>query len=126
MLMKWTLLLFAGLLVAAVFKLKAAPRLPAETAREYLKQGARLIDVRTLAEYQAGHLANAVNIPLDVVKEELPRRVPDQSAVLLLHCRSGRRSGIAERELRDLGYTNSFNLGSYGRAGEIVTAAGNH
>ena len=120
-LMKWTLLLLIGVILAFVFKLRAAPVLPDTTAREHLKKGALLVDVRTVEEFNAGHLTNAVNIPLDQIKEALPRRVPDKSQVLLLHCRSGRRSGIAEKELRALGYTNAFNLGSYQQAEKIVS-----
>jgi phage shock protein E len=118
--MKWTSLLLIGIILAVVFKLKAAPALPVATAREHLKKGALLVDVRTVEEFSAKHLTNAVNIPLDQIKEALPRRVPDKSQFLLLHCRSGRRSGIAEQELRALGYTNAFNIGAYEQAAKIV------
>ena len=37
-----------------------------------------------------------------------------------IHCRSGRRSGLAEQQLRSLGYTNAFNIGSYEQAEEVV------
>jgi len=46
--------------------------------------------------------------------------VPDKNQVLLLHCLSGTRSGIAKRQLKSMGYQNVFNLGSYGRAGKIL------
>ena len=118
--MKWTLLLLIGAILVVVFKLRAAPALPAAAAREHLKKGALLVDVRTVEEFNTGHLTNAVNIPLDQIKEALPRRVPDKSQVLLLHCRSGRRSGIAEQQLRALGYTNALNIGSYQQAEKIV------
>lgn len=117
--MKWTILLVAVAFVSLVLKLKASSTLPAASAREHLKNGALLVDVRTVAEYNAGHLTNAVNIPLDQVQSELPRRVPEKGKVLLLHCRSGRRSGIAEQQLRALGYTNVFNVGSYGQAEKL-------
>jgi phage shock protein E len=118
--MKWTLLLFILVSLAIVLKLKGAPGLPEATARAHLKNGALLVDVRTAEEFKAGHLTNAVNLPLDGIKDALPRRVPDKSQFLLLHCRSGRRSGIAEQELRALGYTNAFNIGSYEQADKIV------
>ena len=119
--MKWTLLLLIGVLLAVVWKLRAAPALPATTAREHLKKGALLVDVRTVEEFNARHLTNAVNLPLGEIRETLPRRVPDKSTVLLLHCRSGRRSGMAEQQLRALGYTNAFNIGSYEQAEKIVS-----
>jgi rhodanese-related sulfurtransferase len=40
--------------------------------------------------------------------------------VILLHCQSGMRSGVAKKKLNALGYSNAYNLGSYGRAAEIV------
>jgi phage shock protein E len=118
--MKWTVLLLIVAIFAVVLKLRAAPVLPAAIAREHLKKGALLLDVRTVEEFTAGHLTNAVNIPLDQIKEAVPRRLPDKGKVLLLHCRSGRRSGIAEQQLRSLGYTNAFNIGSYEQAAKIV------
>lgn len=118
--MKWTLLLVAVALLVFVLRMKASSTLPSATAREHLKKGALLVDVRTVAEYSAGHLTNAVNIPLDEIQQTLPRRVPDKRQVVLLHCRSGRRSGSAEQQLRALGYTNVFNVGSYGRAEKLV------
>ena len=118
--MKLLVFLVIAAVLVVIFRLKAAPGLSAEAARERLREGALLIDVRTVAEFQAGHLTNAVNIPLDQVKAELPRRVPDKSAVVLLHCQSGQRSGQAQAQLQAMGYTNAFNLGSYDRAAKIV------
>lgn len=118
--MKLLAFLVVAVLVVVIFRLKAAPGLSVEAARERLKQGALLIDVRTGAEFQAGHLTNALNIPLDQVKTELPRRVPDKSAVVLLHCQSGQRSGRAQGVLRELGYTNAFNIGSFAQARKIT------
>jgi phage shock protein E len=117
--MKWIPVLM-GAALAAALALKAAPVLPVETAQAHLKKGAMLLDVRTAGEFQSSHLTNAVNIPLDQLKATVPQCMPDKSQVLLLYCRSGRRSGIAEQELRSLGYTNTFNLGSFERAGDIV------
>jgi phage shock protein E len=119
--MKWTLILAGVLVLVVFFKLKAAPELSAEAAREKLRQGARLIDVRTPAEFASNRVSGAVNIPLAVVTNELPRQISDKGAVLLLHCRSGRRSGIAEKELRALGYTNVYNIGSFEQAQKIAS-----
>lgn len=118
--MKWILLITFVVGVVFALKLRAAGTLPAASAREHLKQGALLVDVRTVAEYNTAHLTNAINIPLDQIEQELPRRVPDKGQVVLLHCRSGRRSGVAEQQLRALGYTNVFNVGSYGQAEKLV------
>ncbi len=118
--MKLLLLLVLAVIVVGVLVLKAAPGLSASAARDYLKSGALVIDVRTVQEFEAGHLTNALNIPLDQIKEKVPGKIPDKSRVLLLHCRSGRRSGVAEQQLRELGYTNAFNIGSFEQAKKIV------
>ena len=85
-----------------------------------MKNGALLIDVRSPAEFNSGHLPNAINFPVDNIENALPRRVKDKSQVLLLHCQSGMRSGMAKDKLKGLGYANAFNLGSYAQAAKIV------
>jgi phage shock protein E len=119
--MKWIILLIVVACVVFALKFRAVGGISLDTARERLKEGALLVDVRTVAEYNAQHLTNAINIPLSEIKDTLPRRVPDKSKVFLLHCRSGRRSGIAEQQLRALGYTNAFNIGPYEQAEKIVS-----
>jgi phage shock protein E len=47
--------------------------------------------------------------------------ITDKNKPLLLHCSSGVRSSMAKKKLEGLGYKNVFNLGSYERAGKIVT-----
>ena len=79
-----------------------------------------MIDVRSPGEFNSGHLAKAINIPLDEIETALPKRVKDKGQMLLLHCASGMRSGMAKSKLIGMGYTNAFNLGSYGRAESIV------
>ncbi len=106
--------------LAVLLLLKRAGQISAARARGYLRDGALVIDVRTRAEFNSGHLTEAINIPLDEIDIAMPRQVKDKNNVLLLHCQSGMRSGIAQRKLKTLGYSNVFNLGSYGRATAIV------
>jgi len=119
--MDWHFFLMAGLIAAAMMALKRLGLVSVETARTYLKQGALVVDVRSAEEFRAGHLSNALNIPLDELPGRLPGRVSDKNQVLLLHCLSGTRSGIARRTLKSLGYTNVFNLGSLARARKITS-----
>lgn len=70
-----------------------------------------IIDVRTQAEYDAGHIEGAILIPYDVIKDKIAQKVSDKSAKVILYCRSGRRSGIALNDLKSLGYTNAENYG---------------
>ena len=116
----WILLICAALLVL-VLSVRARAGLSVEAAREKLRQGAKLIDVRTPEEFADHRVPGAMNIPLDVIARDLPRQFPDHSTVLLLHCRSGRRSGIAEKELRALGSTNAYNVGSFEQARQVAS-----
>jgi phage shock protein E len=118
--MKWTTLLLIAAIIAIVFMLKRAGQISAKDALAYLKNGALVIDVRSPGEFSSGHLPGVINIPLDEIETGVPQQVKDKSRVLLLHCASGMRSGLAKGKLKGLGYTNTFNLGSYGRAESIL------
>ena len=72
-----------------------------------------IIDVRTKEEYDAGHLSNAINIPYTKIKEEIKEHVENKKTKILLYCRSGRRSGIANKILHDMGYVNAINAGAF-------------
>jgi len=84
-----------------------------KVAWEHIQQGAMVVDVRTPEEFAEGHLENAINIPFENIAEEFTKRgiAKDQSVVL--YCRSGRRSGIAQESLVKLGYSNTYNGGGY-------------
>ena len=118
--MSWSAILVISLVFVALFGLKRLGLVSVKAARTYLKQGALVVDVRNVEEFKADHLPTAVNIPLGELQSALPRRVADKNRVLLLHCLSGTRSGLAKGQLKRLGYTNVFNLGSYGRAKSIL------
>ncbi len=118
--MNWTLLIVVVVVFLGIFLLKRASFVPAEKARQLLREGALVVDVRNPGEFNSGHVPGAINVPLGDLSAEAPRRLPDKNRVLLLHCLSGARSGIAKGQLRKLGYSNVFNLGSYGRAETIV------
>jgi phage shock protein E len=107
--------------LAAFILIRRAGQISSKEALVYLNNGALVIDVRTPSEFSFDHLPSAINIPLYQIETTLPRRVKDKSLVLLLHCQSGIRSGLAKRKLKALGYSNAFNLGSYDRAAQIVS-----
>lgn len=118
--MSWTSWLILACLVVVFLLLRRVGQISAKDAKGYLAQGALVVDVRTNAEFQAGHLPQAIHIPLDEVETLAGRRVQDKSQVLLLHCQSGTRSAVARRKLMQMGYSNVYNLGSYHRATRIV------
>ena len=119
--MNWTLVFVVIVILAVYLALKRSSQISSKDARAHLKNGALLIDVRTAGEFGSGHLPNTINLPLDEIESSLPRRLKDKNQVILLHCQSGMRSGVAKKKLNGLGYTNAFNLGSYGRAGQIAS-----
>jgi len=108
------------LAVVAFFLLQRRGQIPPAQADEWLKKGALVIDVRTEGEFQERHLPNVINIPLDRLEKEIARHAPKKEQPLLLHCRSGTRSSMGTSKLRDLGYENVFNVGSYGQAAAIL------
>ena len=106
--------------IAAVWIIKRLAFISPEAARKFLQQGALVVDVRDPGEFRGGHLPMAVNIPLGDLQNGMQRCAKDKNQVLLLHCMSGTRSGIAMQQLKSMGYQNVFNLGPYGRAEKIV------
>jgi len=120
--LNWTAASLILAVIGLVYALKRARQISSTDALEFLKNGALVIDVRSTAEFKSSHLPQALNIPFDEIETLLPRSVKDKDRVLLLHCQSGMRSGVAKARLKGLGYTNVFNLGSYAQAARIVTA----
>lgn len=80
-----------------------------------------LLDVRTLDEYNAGHIPAAVLLPYDEIAQKAEKLLPEKDAEIIVYCRSGRRSAIAADELRKLGYTEVKDFGGISRwQGELV------
>jgi phage shock protein E len=72
----------------------------------------RIIDVRTQAEWNDGHINGAILIPYDVIGDRMGTVAKDKSQRIYVYCRSGRRSKIAKESLKKLGYKDIVNLGS--------------
>ena len=70
-----------------------------------------IIDVRTLEEWNTGHLASAQHIPLQNISEGLMSLAINKNRTVHLYCRSGNRSGKAKIIMQQLGYTNVINAG---------------
>jgi len=86
----------------------------APAARKLVAAGVQVVDVRTRAEFDAGHVPGAVNIPFDEIAQRTAEVGPPSTPVLL-YCKSGRRSGIAGETLRKAGFTKIYDLQSYDR-----------
>ena len=81
-----------------------------------------ILDVRTLEEFAAGHIPNAINIPNEEIGTAQIPELPDEDQLILVYCRSGNRSKQASEKLAALGYTNIVEFGGINSwPGEIVT-----
>ena len=69
-----------------------------------------IVDVRTVEEYNEGHIPGAINIPNESITAA-PSELPDKDQVLYVYCRSGNRSKQASSKLAKLGYTNIYEMG---------------
>ena len=70
-----------------------------------------ILDVRTLEEYDQGHIPGAIQISHDEIMEKAEEVLTDKDQLILVYCRSGRRSKIAAEALVELGYTNIKEFG---------------
>lgn len=77
-----------------------------DTEKDYI-----IIDARTEEEFAEGHIENAILIPEYEIAERAEKELPDKEQLILVYCRSGRRSKIASEELVKLGYTNVKEFG---------------
>ena len=80
-----------------------------------------ILDVRTQAEYDAGHIPDAVLVPNETIGTEEISQLPDKDQLIMVYCRSGNRSKQASEKLVKLGYTNIVEFGGINSwTGEIT------
>ena len=70
-----------------------------------------VVDVRSLEEYNEGHIPNAISIPLETIENEAETKLKNKDDLILVYCRSGRRSREAALKLIEKGYTNVIDFG---------------
>ena len=82
-----------------------------------------ILDVRRPDEFAAGHIPNAINVPNEIIgTDEIPE-LPNKDQLIMVYCRSGRRSKEASEKLLKLGYTNIVEFGGIlDWKGEIITS----
>ena len=85
----------------------------AQEAKEIMdrEKGYVILDVRTQEEYDQGHIPGAVLIPDSQIEERAQEVLTDKDQLILVYCRSGRRSKLAAQSLAELGYTNIREFG---------------
>lgn len=69
-----------------------------------------LVDVRSLKEFNDGHVPNAVNIPLNELPDRLSELAADKKNQIVLYCRSGKRAEMARQVLAENGFTHLDHL----------------
>ena len=84
-----------------------------DEAKELMQadNGSVIVDVRRQDEYDSGHIPGAILIPNESIGTEKPEALPDPDQMILIYCRSGRRSKEAAQKLADMGYTNIYEFG---------------
>ena len=84
-----------------------------EEAKEMMDtQDVIILDVREQDEFDAGHIPDAVLLPVGTITEATAAAViPKKDSVVLVYCRSGNRSKTASAALADLGYTGIYEFG---------------
>lgn len=81
-----------------------------------------ILDVRRPDEFAEKHIPNAINVPNEIIGTDAITELPDKGQLILVYCRSGRRSKEAAEKLVKLGYTNVVEFGGIlDWKGEIVT-----
>ena len=85
----------------------------AEEAKQIMdsEEGYIILDVRTQEEYDQGHIPGAIVISHEEIAEKAEEVLTDKEQLILVYCRSGRRSKIAAEALVELGYTNIREFG---------------
>ena len=85
----------------------------AEEAKQIMdsEEGYIILDVRTQEEYDQGHIPGAIVISHEEIAEKAEKVLTDKDQLILVYCRSGRRSKIAAEALVELGYTNIREFG---------------
>ena len=85
----------------------------AEEAKQIMdnEEGYIILDVREQDEYDAGHIPGAIVISHEEIEEKAEDVLTDKDQLILVYCRSGRRSKIAAEALVELGYTNIKEFG---------------
>ena len=85
----------------------------AQQAKEIMdtETGYVILDTRTQEEYDEGHIPGAILIPYDEILQKAEGMLADKDQLILVYCRSGRRSKLAAEDLVKLGYTNIKEFG---------------
>jgi len=105
---------FAVLVIIAFLALRPRPDVSGAEARDLVRAGAKLVDVRRPDEFSASHLPGATNVPLDEI-DGRASELGAADATIIVYCARGVRSARAAQKLRAKGFTNVHDLGGLER-----------
>ena len=116
---KWIIGMLVMLLFAGCSQAKGNPQeasfvnITAEKAKQLMdtEENYIILDVRTKEEYDQGHIPGAILIPDNRIDADAEKVLTDKNQLILVYCRSGRRSKLAAERLVKLGYTNIKEFG---------------
>lgn len=106
--------LAAGAAISALMVFKRLGQISSKQARELVKSGAKLVDVRSPAEFVSGHIPGAVNMPVNEIGSRF-EHLGAKDKPVIVYCASGTRSALARSVLKGKGFAQVFNLGSMNR-----------
>jgi phage shock protein E len=109
----WYFVIPAALIIAWVISQRLGKVAP-QQAKTLVKNGAKLVDVRSRAEFAGGHIEGAINVPVGDLERREAELGPKET-VLVVYCASGMRSARAKGILNGLGRTNVHDLGAMSR-----------
>ena len=111
-------------LISSAFAEAGYTQIGQETAKQMMEKddGHVVVDVRRQDEYDEGHIPGAICVPNESIIFDSPEVLPDYEQIILVYCRSGRRSKEAAQKLASIGYKNIYEFGGIiDWTGEIVT-----
>ena len=98
---------------AAMYTFFGRNLITSKEAKRLIRSGEikKVIDVRTIAEYRAGHYKGAVHIPVNKINKKTTTELPKKG--LLVYCNTGQRARYAAEKLEDLGFENVYYIAGH-------------
>jgi len=107
------LVVVGGLAAAAAYTLLGQNLISSTEAKRLIKEGKikKVIDVRTIVEWRAGHYPRALHLPVDKINKKTTAELPKKG--LLVYCNTGQRARFAAEKLEDLGFEKVYYIAGH-------------
>ena len=106
-------ILLGGLAAAAAYTYFGENLITSQEAKRLIRSGKikKVIDVRTMAEYRAGHYRGALHIPVNKINRKTTVELPKKG--LLVYCNTGQRARFAAEKLQELGFEDVYYIAGH-------------